>query len=663
MKQISPARLVQRLRPLAVPFLQFALPFFFTAAQLRGLYAPFALALVAAAGNGLPGMLSLTGAAGGALLFFDFQPGLRQTAAAILIYAAQLFFAGTQLYDRPLFRPILAAGLTLLVQSVYLMQRSAWQWTLCFAALAVLALCAKQWYTLWDKPTAPAMAFLAAGTAVALVNLLPNMELSPGRMVAGALVAYLAWTLPVEQSAAWGAGIGLLLDLSQSGGEILLCAVYGCAAAAFSACRRWPWTLRSGVFCLTAGTAAVLFRADLPAALVCETAICAMIPSFFLRRHRPERVKAESPRMETPLAAPQPADALRQLYDSFFRGNVPPPPENPSVLFDRTAEQVCRDCVLRQDCWHKNYTSTYNAFNDACPKLLQRGQASAQDFPAYFTCRCVRFSEFLTALNGEVRAYLTRRQYHRRLAEMRRQAQEQYRQLGEALSGAAVHAVANVSPSMGYQVGSALRAKVGETLCGDHLEVFEVGDTLYLLLSDGMGSGESAHRESSMTARLLRQFLTSGIEPAPALKTLNSALHLRGEQSDSYTTLDLLALHRRSGGAEVFKYGAAPSYVKRTGTVSRIASVSLPAGLQDEPPELSRLQLLPESYFVMISDGIADASNDEWLQNLLAGWRGGSADELAHLILRQALERKGGTDDCAVLILYLGDDKKDRRQV
>ena len=214
---------------------------------------------------------------------------------------------------------------------------------------------------------------------------------------------------------------------------------------------------------------------------------------------------------------------------------------------------------------------------------------------------------------------------------------------------------------MGYRIGSSLRPKEGQQLCGDHLATFEVGSTLYLLLSDGMGSGESAHRESAMTARLLQQFLTAGIDPGPALKTLNGAMRLRSEDGGGFTTIDLLALQRTSGTATVYKYGAAPSYVKRTGSVSRITGQSLPAGLQGDPPEVTRLHLPAGSYFVMISDGIADETNDEWLQNLLAGWQGRDVNALVSLILSESRTRKGLSDDCAVLILQLpmpGENEK-----
>ena len=54
------------------------------------------------------------------------------------------------------------------------------------------------------------------------------------------------------------------------------------------------------------------------------------------------------------------------------------------------------------------------------------------------------------------------------------------------------------------------------------------GGLLCLLLADGMGSGEAARKESALTCRLVRQFLEAGIEPEAALKTLNSAMALRG---------------------------------------------------------------------------------------------------------------------------------------
>ena len=166
-----------------------------------------------------------------------------------------------------------------------------------------------------------------------------------------------------------------------------------------------------------------------------------------------------------------------------------------------------------------------------------------------------------------------------------------------------------------------------------------------------------------MTVRLLRQFLTAGIEPAPALKTLNTALALRGEEGGGFTTIDLLQMQCRSGAASLYKYGAAPSYLIRAGTVTRFTGSGFPVGLEqgDRPPEQTRLSLTAGSYFVMISDGVADEKNDRWLMELLRDWSGGEASDLTRLILTESEKRDGLDDDCAVLVLRLTEETQNEK--
>ena len=85
-----------------------------------------------------------------------------------------------------------------------------------------------------------------------------------------------------------------------------------------------------------------------------------------------------------------------------------------------------------------------------------------------------------------------------------------------------------------------MRAKEGQRVSGDAWAHFETAEgRLCLLLSDGMGSGESAHREAAMAVRLLERFLKAGIEPAVALKTLSGALALKGVGPYIYFSLPL----------------------------------------------------------------------------------------------------------------------------
>ncbi len=646
------------------------LVFALSAAQVSQSYAPCALAVVSLSGAQLPGFISLLGAAAGAYAFFDFQPGLRFLASAILIFSVNTAFFDTRIYTHSAFRPAAATAMTALVQSVYLVARPL-QVSIVFF-LSLLA----QWISFVllapvRERNAPPLARQRAAALVLLAVCTAMIPLQSGGFSAGrclmasALMLLLRASRDPVRAITIGLGAGLAADLTALTPQCICSAAFaaGCAAAWPARQKRW---LSAPLFALSSSALAVLFGVDMPAVFLYEmlggAVLFLLLPRKILPALRNDEVPEPLPPTILQSQLTQSAAAFRELYDSFFRGTAPAPPENPSVIFDQAAEQVCRKCVLCSTCWHQNYTVTYNAFNDACPSLLRRGQALAQDFPLHFTSRCVHLQDFLSALNGELRSFLLRRQYYKRLLDARRQAQEQYARLGELLSGtAAVEAMA--SPPLGYRIGSALQPKGGCRICGDQLAVFEVGSTLYLLLSDGMGSGEAAHREAAMTVRLLQQFLSAGIDPVPALKTLSTAWQLRSEDGGGFTTIDLLALQRSTGNATLYKYGAAPSYLKRSGSVTRFTAASLPAGLHsgESEPECSRFSLPGGSFFVMISDGVADETEDEWLQNLLAGWTGSDATMLTNLILSECRNRRGLQDDCAVLVLHLsppGDGQK-----
>lgn len=379
-------------------------------------------------------------------------------------------------------------------------------------------------------------------------------------------------------------------------------------------------------------------------------------------RHKTSR-ESEALRRRLQLSA----QALRSLCESF---GAPPPrqEENPAVIFDRAAEVVCRGCALRELCWSREYISTFNAFNDATPVILERGRAESRDFADHFANRCIHLPQLVSAINTEVTALLLRRQYRRQLEQERSRTRGQYAHLTElvAQAMAAPPAAAPEGQERPFDVALGSQPRSGQRLCGDSVTWFRgEGSILYLLLSDGMGSGREARRESQLTARLMEQFLTAGIQPESALRTLNAALQLRCDDQGSFTTIDLLALDLGSAQAALFKYGAAPTYIKRGGSVRRLTGSSLPAGLQDSAavPAPDRFPLEEGSFLLMVSDGVADSSDDQWLQDLLAGWRGEDPNVLVSLVLRECAQRRQGSDDHSAICLYLPPQETGRRQV
>ena len=652
MKTVTEAVRSVPLRSLLTGFLPAAAAFLLSGAALDGLYSPWALAAVSAAGVSWPGLSALLGAGLGAFLFLDFQAGLRHTAAAILIFCANTAFCTTRLYRRPVFRPVAAVLMTLLVQSAYLIQRQPRQWALCAAACTVLYAAAALLPSLSDANASA----VSRGQALFLLGL--GLSLTAygwsfsgfrvGGMLAAALLMAAAKCLSPASAAAAGAVAGLTMDLF-TGDAVLLTAVCCGGMGAASAVRERGRLAVPLVYTAAAMAVYTLLDGPDPLPLLFQSVAGAGL-YLLLPQRLPLRLAQQAP---APPAQPEatPAAAFRAVYDSFFTEVTPPRPENPAVLFDRAAEQVCAGCLLQRDCWQAHYNDTYNAFNDACPRLLRRGSACAEDFPLHFASRCLHFPQLLEALNDQLHQFLLRRAHRLQLEEAYQMARQQYAQMSEMLSpGMPVSA----PPRFTCRTAIALRPKEGETLCGDQAASFEAGGAACLLLSDGMGSGEAAHREAAMTVRLLKQFLQAGVEPLPALKTLNTAMLLRCREGAGFTTIDLLRLDRSTGEAALYKYGAAPSYLKKLGRVTRYGGAALPAGLEgaDRQPDVIRFVLPPDGWLVMVSDGVVGGDGDEWLQDLLAGWSGGTPDALARRILTVSADHGGRSDDCAVLVLH-----------
>lgn len=660
--------------------IQFFLAAALTASQTPGGYAPFALGCVAASGAGGEGLFALLGTLVGALLFLDFSAGLAHLAAAVLICTATVAFRGLKLAKRAWFFPLCAGGLLLAVRGIYVLQSASPVRDLlpCLTAVLLTAIAARGYEELLrpsgEHPSPDALTFLAATLLCALSGaMLGSMDVS--RVLLSVLVLVTAWQRGIAVGAGTGLCAGLLADLCGGTGTLFFAAAWGAAglAAGSRAGRSRP--VAALTYLAAVGVLLLPLKDVLAQPLLEETLLASLV--FFLipagafggkRLQKPE-IPAASAAGGLKERLSRAAAAFHDLYDSLGRGTVRPRQENPAVIFDRAAEKTCRGCALCELCWKKEYVSTFNAMNDATPYLLERGRAMAKDFPRHFSDRCIHFSEFLTAVNGELSAYLLRAQYRRQMEESRRSARGQYAQMGELLSAAAagLGEVRPVNALTGrpYRIGAALRPKRGESVCGDSLTSFETGATLCLLLSDGNGSGEAARRESAMTSRLLRQFLEAGIAAEAALKTLNSALALRCEETGGFSTIDLLTVNLHSGDTAVYKYGAAPTYLKKGGHVRRITCGALPAGLREQslPPETTRFSMEPGSFLLMISDGVADPDADDWLQNLLAGWEGTDPQMLAGLVLQESEKHGGREDDCAVQALYFPESAGKKRRV
>ncbi len=202
--------------------------------------------------------------------------------------------------------------------------------------------------------------------------------------------------------------------------------------------------------------------------------------------------------------------------------------------------------------------------------------------------------------------------------------------------------------------GVASADRQGQSISGDSGAWFkDDSGKLNVVLCDGMGSGPAAHRDSSCALSLLEKFLRAGLTAEEALDTVGEALALRGEAQGGFTTVDLLQLDLYTGRGTVYKLGAAPTYLKKSGAVERLDGGALPAGVTIGSGEPDRFSLKMEAgdCIVMVSDGITSGKGDEWLKDLLSGFDGLSPRVLADCILQESGRREGRGDDRTVMVL------------
>ena len=207
-------------------------------------------------------------------------------------------------------------------------------------------------------------------------------------------------------------------------------------------------------------------------------------------------------------------------------------------------------------------------------------------------------------------------------------------------------------------VGVASMKKTGESVSGDRGTYFKTEQgILCILLSDGVGSGDSAARESVAAVRILERFLRTGIEPALAMKMLNSVMLLKNGEDWGFATVDLLCIDLFTGNAAFYKYGAAPSYVRSGKQIRRVRCESMAAGLSSDAsalPDVIKMRLHPGNLALIASDGVIAEKNDAWLRKLLSESEGDNMKHLARETLKAALRQYGCTDDMTVLAVRVG---------
>jgi stage II sporulation protein E len=205
-------------------------------------------------------------------------------------------------------------------------------------------------------------------------------------------------------------------------------------------------------------------------------------------------------------------------------------------------------------------------------------------------------------------------------------------------------------------VGMSSAKRHGNSVSGDRGAYFKTDDgTLYVMLSDGMGAGEDAARSSASATKILERLLYSGVAPETAMHMLSDVMLLKNEDDTDCAAVDLICLNLFSGEMNMYKYGAAPSYLKRGGAVRRIKGTSLAAGLgaPHEAPDRVRIDVGAGSLAIIVSDGVLNGDDDQWLVDMISAFDGDSPKDLARVIVESAVKNDSPEDDMTAIAIHV----------
>lgn len=200
--------------------------------------------------------------------------------------------------------------------------------------------------------------------------------------------------------------------------------------------------------------------------------------------------------------------------------------------------------------------------------------------------------------------------------------------------------------------GVSSRRKSGESACGDTHTLIKLSRNKFMLaLSDGMGSGETAHTTSSASLSLIECFYRAGLPGEVALNTVNRLLSFAGE--DNFAALDLAVINLENLSCDFIKLGAPYGFIVSKGSVRLIEGSSLPMGILDElKPSVCTEPVQPGDVILFVSDGVTDAFGSATdFADFLTAASVSNPQRLADKILREAFALYGNAaaDDMTVV--------------
>ncbi|MDP4118171.1 MAG: SpoIIE family protein phosphatase [Bacillota bacterium] len=181
---------------------------------------------------------------------------------------------------------------------------------------------------------------------------------------------------------------------------------------------------------------------------------------------------------------------------------------------------------------------------------------------------------------------------------------------------------------------------------------------LHCMVSDGMGSGVEAAKESGWTVKLFEKLSRAGFEPCETFRMVNNVM-IAAKSAESCISADAVKINLRSGFAEIIKAGAASSYIKTDKGVEKIGWSSIPLGiLEISELETRSVDISAGGYVIMMSDGVPDTAKDRIegehnIRKALEECDKVSPREMAEYVMFAAMSAGAPKDDMTIIVVQI----------
>ena len=369
--------------------------------------------------------------------------------------------------------------------------------------------------------------------------------------------------------------------------------------------------------------------------------------------------------------------------------------ENLPQVADKAADRACRGCPNNMVCWGQKYELFHREFDRLVKVLRSGGDLSVQSLSPMAAAECIDRDGVIRAVRRAYGQYLSASGEQQRIRELRRvysgqltslsgiladmgaaagrirtgelSTEREYlgelliRALGRELdlpevssSGGRVRVTASQRAAMSAEVGAFQLCRGKNRVCGDCYDSFtDPTGALYIVLSDGMGTGSRARIDSALACSMASRLIKGGISLPAALEMVNTSLMVKSSD-ESFATLDICRLDLNSGECVIYKAGAAASYIKSADRLLRASVSSAPAGTGGRVTvPAQKFRVAPGDMVVMATDGAV--LDEDWLSRELSRGDIRTPQELAEFLARSARSADSGReDDISVITVAVG---------